>query len=620
MSTTKKYWGSVVALMLLLVLTSTRIRWFMRPVFPFRPNIVLITLDAFRFKTLIQLSSQVSKKPFFPEFIKEGLFFSHCYTTSPQTLPAHASLFTGLSPRTHQVQFEALFRLSEAFTTLPEILQDQGKYETLAITASSLLSKESGLAQGFQIYDEDFSQPPREVFNLFYPNQRRANEVIFQFQQWLKQYSGDKPFFAFLNFFDAHSPSEAPFPFHQENIQPYQAELYFLDQQIQNLMQQMKQTQYFDNTLFVFVSTSGEGLQEHQEYEHGLFLYESTVCGSAFFYAPRWIYPVTIESPISILDIVPTFLDLLNLKAPENLQGKSLSPAFFYQPLASRDLFIETQLPRYAHHWESSDAVVSEIPDLHFWGKYIFRGCDSAGLAREELYDLKLDASETKNLAEQSDFKEIMQQFREKRNFFLQELKPFSKDLQDYTRPLNLIQERDLRIFNLPWVDGNTLPICSEDPWALGKMYYFVCYAKELLRGQKWEQAEQQLQKMLLLDPNHSETLFLLGQLALRKQDFTTALSLFNHPSIHNRVDSNLQQALIFSQQQDWYSAEHCLLALLGRYPEYSEVHKQLAYLYKEIGLSQKAVKHFELFLKFDSLQNPQEIITIRSLLQKLKS
>lgn len=617
MNSSKKYWVSVLFLLLFLLVTSPRMRLAYRP---FRPNIVLISLDAFRFKILTQLSSQIDQKPFLPQWIQKGIFFSQCYTTSPQILPAHASLFTGLYPRTHQVQFESFFRLNEQLLTLPEILKEQAGYETMAVVASSLLSRESGLAQGFQFYDEDFTHPPREIFETFYPNQRRAHEVVFQFQQWLQHFDAKKPFFAFLNFFDAHTPYEAPYPFSKENLQPYQAELYFLDQQLQQLMQHIQQTPHFKNTLFILVSTSGEGLQEHQEYEHGLFLYNTTICGSAFFYGPQWLYPKRIEDPISIIDVAPTLLHILDIDPPGFIQGKNLAIFDAKPSISKRSLFVETQLPQYSHHWQPLEAVIGTVPEKDFFGKYIIRAPHQKESVFEELYDLTRDPNETNNLSPHSEFQEILQHFRKQRDDFLKTLKPFSEAPLDYTRPMDLLQERDLRILNRNWVESNLAPLCPEDPLTLGKLYYGVCHAKELLRGQQWPQAESLLQKMLALDPNHPESLFLSGQLALRQQDFTTALSFFNHPAIRHRVDASLHRSLIFNHQHEWERSEECLLGLLQRYPEYAEVHKQLAYLYKEIGLSQKAIYHLECFLKWDTLQNSQEIITIRSLLQKLKS
>lgn len=616
----KKVFISVLLVLSCFFFTSSWFRWNVRTLVPLRPNILLITVDAFRLQTLLSAASQLPKPPFLASLLEQSVSFSQAFTPSPQCVPAHASLLSGTLPRYHHVQFEAFFRLPEALQTLPEVLQEKGNYETVAFLASALLSKNSGLAQGFSRYDDDMTRPLREQFDQVSPNQRRAPEVVRQFELWLKNRpttaNHQKPFFAWTHFFDAHSPYEPSAPYKQQINNEYLAELYTIDQQIHTLFQHLEQEQLLSNTLIVIASTSGEGLREHQEYEHGLFLYNTTTAGMLLVHYPSLLYPKQMETAVSLLDIYPTVLDFLSIPSPNPLHGRSLCSALIQHRLPPQDIFLETRRPFYSHNWKGIEAVVG-TRENKAW-KYIFRGTNATtGNRYEELYSL--DGHEKEDFSTNPDYASILGDFRQTLQNWHKEVVPLQVSASETQRPYDFFQERYLKQFNIFCHFPAPFPPSTEDPLVLGKLYYSIGYVRELLRGYNWEPIEPLLQKMLQADPNHAESLFLLGQVYLRKNKYEDALSLFEHVALKERLEVGLQKASILKQMQEWETAELFLKNLVERYPEEAESYKQLAYLYAENGLTQKALETFRIFFEKDTLKNPQEIIAIHSLMKKLQ-
>ena len=196
-------YARVVAGFLLAILWAV---WGCMPGASSRPNIVLIVLDTVRADRLNCRSDSAVPTPRIDELCERGSYFEQVSSTSSWTLPAHASLFTGLYPIRHGATQEYTF-LDKRARTLAELLVENG-YRTFGVSANPVVSIQSGLARGFDSFDETWRrsakrgslQPDR------HPNLIAVDEL-------LRYHDPDQPFFLFVNFIEAHGPYDPPEPY-----------------------------------------------------------------------------------------------------------------------------------------------------------------------------------------------------------------------------------------------------------------------------------------------------------------------------------------------------------------------------------------------------------------------
>jgi arylsulfatase A-like enzyme len=631
----KRYYWWIFVLLLFCV-SAPRVRWYFRSWS--RPSVLILTLDAFRFKLLMQHSrfSTSARHPLFlPSLCSSSLYFSQVISPTPQSLPVHASLFTGVYPRSHRVQYEAGFCVTPRFVTLAEALQNEG-YETSAFVSSWFLRKETGLSQGFSFYDDDFETPPRSILDPFQPHQRRAGEVVNRFQQWIQQKKNNSPFLSWLHFSDATAPYSAPAS-SQKLGTPYFSELFYIDSQIQRLFKILEEEGVASQTLVLLCTTFGESLQEHQETQHGTFLYDSTVCGDVLWHYPGSYYPQEYREAISLLDLYPTLLDFLKIKDPSfpsplSFQGESLL-SFFDAGTSSaskgREFFLETQFPLYQHGWHPLEGIRSEE-----W-KYLWRGEDQ-GQRREELYHLKKDPQEENNLVLDPLFQESLQYWRQRRLIWREKLCPFpfkalkesrwmgeSQHLQgrqiasEYETPWTLNHESILKTFDLFLNrEQKTSPLL--DPLLPGRVYTSVLLAQKKIEAKEWESAEKEIQEMLRVDPHHLQSLLFLAQIYRKTQRYSQSLTLLESPRLRDDLEAGLEIAECFQCLQEWQKAEEFLQKLVQRYPDSPLLYRKLGTLYEENGLTQRSIASFQKYLEQIPKGDPREKILIRSKIRKL--
>lgn len=316
-----------------------------------RPNVIVITLDTTRADRLRCYGYDAIFTPNLDQIAEEGILFSQAYSSSPTTLPSHCSLFTGLYPPTHGVRDNVGHQLSDqGITTLAEILKEQG-YQTGAFIASRVLESSFGLNQGFDVYDQNI--PPKE-------NERNAKSVISATIAWLEEQKTD-PFFAWVHLYDPHQPNEAPLPFSAQYLDPYNAEIAYMDFQLGVLLRWLEEKKYYDNTIIWVTADHGESLGEHGEHTHGYFLYDATLHIPFFVKLAKNIhsensYVKTVENTVRLIDVMPTLLRLLDLEIPPWIQGNDLTPLMQgdFSELSSqtplqKTIYMETFLPFYKY-------------------------------------------------------------------------------------------------------------------------------------------------------------------------------------------------------------------------------------------------------------------------------
>ncbi len=315
-----------------------------------------------------------------------GARFAAATTTTPLTLSAHTSLFTGTWPTTHGVRDNTGFYVPDSVQTLAETLKAQG-YRTGGFVGAFVLDRRWGIAQGFDTYFDEFdlsedTGPSLEVI------QRRGSDVVDRALPWLAASARSRPSSPGCTCTIPHSPYAAPaefgsrFPATRDGA--YDAEVAYTDAQVGRLLAALDAAGRRDDTLVVVLSDHGEQLGEHREQSHGFFVYDASVQVPLLVAGPG-IAPRVVPDQVRIVDVMPTVLDLLGIERPAAVQGTSLRPALDGQ---RQELlaFSETWYPRFHYGWSELQAV----RDGAF--KFILA-------PTRELYDVARDPGEVNNLA-----------------------------------------------------------------------------------------------------------------------------------------------------------------------------------------------------------------------------
>jgi len=342
-------------------------------------NVLLLTVDTTRSDHVGCYGNEDIETPVIDALARDGIRFANTTTPSPSTLPAHASVLTGLYPCHHGARANGTFRLDEGITTIAERLWERG-YRTGAVISAFVLDSRFGLDQGFEEYHDDLSKGVQHSPHMF---RERAAELTNEVAaEWLRENGNDR-FFLWVHYFDPHAVYLPPEPFrsrYAENL--YDGEIAYADSAIGELLGVLDEVGSRERTLVVCTSDHGEGLGEHGEETHTLFVYDSTLHVPLVFSAPSALpRGHVVPSQTSVVDVVPTVLALLGEDVPADLDGVSL----LEPPAGPRHVVIETIATMTLHGWAPLAGVRSADH------KYILA-------PRPELYDLRSDPGELTNI------------------------------------------------------------------------------------------------------------------------------------------------------------------------------------------------------------------------------
>jgi arylsulfatase A-like enzyme/Tfp pilus assembly protein PilF len=348
-------------------------------------NLLVITLDTTRADRTGPYGYQGVETPTLDRLGREGVVFEHTMATAPLTAPAHASIFTGRNPPEHGLRDNGGFFLSPRQLTLATMLKQRG-FRTGAVVAAFVLDGKWGLNQGFETYVDRFDLPESRGFS---PGevQRPGNEVVDLAMPWFEKVKAQR-FFAWLHFYDPHSPYEPPEPFKTRYAEhPYLGEIAFMDSQIARVVGFLEQNGLLDKTIVAVIGDHGESLNQHAEGTHGFFVYESTTRVPFIIRAPfDRLRGRRVADPVRSVDVMPTVLDLLGIAAPKAIAGVSLTP-LMTGARSTMDLegYAEALYPLHHFGWS----------ELRAWRAGRYKVIDAP---RPELYDLERDPHETTDL------------------------------------------------------------------------------------------------------------------------------------------------------------------------------------------------------------------------------
>jgi arylsulfatase A-like enzyme len=349
-----------------------------------KPNVILVTLDTTRADHLACYGYSGVKTPTLDALARRGVLFEQCAAASPLTLPSHSTIMTGMYPTYHGVRLNGNTALSEEQTTIAEVLAGRG-YQCGAFIGAFVLDGRWGLKQGFHHYDDTFDLKKYKHLDLG-GVQRPGNEITDAALAWLEGRK-DNPFFAWVHFYDPHSPYEPPEPFFSEYNTSiagrYDGEIAFMDSQIGRLESWLETNGLVKNTIVVLIGDHGEGLGSHGEGTHGYFIYDYAVHVPFLVVTPlKGLSGVRVSSQVRAADVFPTVLELVGAGAPAEVNGRSLVPVMFNPKAADLGpAYSESMAPNLQFGW----APLRALRTTRF--KFI-------DAPRSELYDLAKDKAE----------------------------------------------------------------------------------------------------------------------------------------------------------------------------------------------------------------------------------
>lgn len=340
-------------------------------------NLILVTVDTLRADHLACYGYHGVATPSIDKLATDGVLFIDAIAQVPLTLPSHCSILTGDYPNYTGVHDNAGFFLKPHQPTLATILKAKG-YHTGAFVGSSILNGRTGLARGFDQYSD--------LENAKFSS-RRGEQVMREALGWIQAHQNQK-FFAWIHLFDCHWPYAAPEPYRSRfRRKPYDGEIAFVDFLIGKMTQALKNENLYDNTLIVFMSDHGEGLGQHGEQAHGLFVYNSTLHIPLIIKVPhsRWQH-LRVQSLVRSVAVAPTILQLLKIPQEHQMQGHGLLSLIEGKSShGSQVAYSETLYPYYHFKWSPLFSV--ETTRYHY-----------IQAPHPELYDLLKDPAEEKNL------------------------------------------------------------------------------------------------------------------------------------------------------------------------------------------------------------------------------
>ena len=479
-------------------------------------HIVLISVDTLRADRLGCYGSDTVPTPHVDRLAREGVLFDNAATATPLTLPAHASLFTGRSPLRHGVIDNFGYRLDPKELTLAESLRAAG-FATGGFIGSFVLDRRWGMGQGFDVYFDQFDATG-DTRSALEASQRSGDQVLSRALEWIRE-QGERPFFAFIHFYDPHTPYAPPEPYRSRygptEAGYYDGEVAFVDQLVGDLLKALEERGLYDDALVILLADHGESLGDHGESTHGYFIYDETVRVPLLVKAPGVAAGGRARAQVRTIDVLPTILDLAGVSIPEGAEGTSLGP-LLRAPDGDPGLvaYVESHYSRLHFGWAPLRGVRSE--------RYKF-----IEAPERELYDLRADPRETKNLVK--DRRGVAEQLTST----VARLVQAQAAERPREEPLPIAdRETEQRLAALGYLTAGTSrsPRAGEilpDPKAKIGVFNRISDARIAAQIGEVDRAVALLDAVLREDPEVMLGYMLLGNIRLQRREFEEAAAVF---------------------------------------------------------------------------------------------
>ena len=420
-----------------------------------RPNILWVVWDTVRTDRMGVYGYDRPTTPFVSRWAKNARVFENCISAAPTTAASHASMFTGLLPVTHRTDNTNRI-LPLELDTIAELMRNGG-YRTYLYSANPFIIDKFRFTQGIDVSDHPWDIRRRGLATpIILRRMVEAGRPLPDFGDgkkgltpwaatgtgvlakdallaWLADSDAERPFFAFLNYMEAHTPRRPPrrfreqvmpadqvagsyaslgsewaFTFRKSDPAPgvlegysnaYDAAVAELDALFRHLLAALEDRGALDNTIVVLTSDHGEHLGEHHMVNHQFSVYDPLLHVPLILHAPGRIEPGRDTHPVMNLDLFPTLLELAGLPVPDSPASVAVS---LQRPLRERPRVAQyPTVPMWAiegvrsNHpdWDLSSFLVP-LESIQLDPHKVIRGSDG----RRALYDLENDPGELNNL------------------------------------------------------------------------------------------------------------------------------------------------------------------------------------------------------------------------------
>jgi choline-sulfatase len=484
------------------------------PAEPASPNVVLITVDTLRADRLGCYGNREVPTPTADRLARDGVLFTRTIAQVPLTLPSHVAILTGTFPMWNGVEDLATQGLGPGIPTLAEIYKRHG-YATAAFVSAFVLNSMWGLGRGFDTYDD--SVPPQtEAQNSNRNLERKAGETVDRCLHWLETHESQS-FFLWIHLYDPHAPYNAPEPFRSRfRRRPYDGEVAYADQQLGRLIAHLEVHNIYSRTLILLTSDHGEGLGEHGEQQHGLFIYNSTVHVPVILKPPASfsLSRRRVDQVVNSVDIAPSLVQFCHFPAADSaaFQGRSLLPLLKSSSAGSaRDTYSESLYPRSSFGWHSLHGIETD--------RYHYIEARTA-----ELYDLDKDPKETRNVIVQ--LPSVAATLRETLRGMVNH---YGQPGQS-SKPAAAVDSEKLRdLRSLGYVGASPReplrgdPAGAADPRERVGFYNLIMRGTELAEDGRFQDSDVLLRQAASQEPKAYLPPFLLGENALAQGQFSKA-------------------------------------------------------------------------------------------------
>jgi arylsulfatase A-like enzyme/Flp pilus assembly protein TadD len=474
---------------------------------PVSGPIVLISIDTLRADHLPIYGYAHVRTPAIDALAADGIVFDRAYSHAPQTLPAHAALLSGRLPFETGVRDNVGFVVKPGERLLPQLLRERG-FTTGGVVSAYVLRKETGISQGFDFFDGDMPSSSPELSIGQVQRDGSISESIAE--HWLDTQRSSRVFL-FLHLYEPHKPYTPPERF--SAFAPYDGEIAYADEIVGRLIHYLKAHQLYDRSTIVLLSDHGEGLGDHGEQEHGLFVYDEVI------HVPLIIKQAEnlgagrrVADVVQHVDLVPTILDYVKAPIPGNLRGRSLKPLLEGTGrLPEQAVYSEALYARYHFGWSELTALTD--------GRYRY-----IKAPLPELYDLARDPHERDNIAgDRASSATAMRGALDRLTAGSAIPAPaaVSADARERMQALGYVGSQS----EMPAGPGEALP----DPKDKREILERYREAIDLAGDHQWAPAIARLQEILKDDPEMADVWSQLATFAIRTDRFDLALDAYKH-------------------------------------------------------------------------------------------
>jgi arylsulfatase A-like enzyme/Tfp pilus assembly protein PilF len=562
-------------------------------------NLLLVTIDTLRADHVGAYGCSTAATPNLDGLAAAGVRFANAGSPVPLTLPAHASILSGLLPPHHGVRLNGAGTFPGTGETLATRLKAAG-YRTGAFVAAFVLDRRFGLDRSFDRYDDDI---PRETVASL-EAERPGRVVVDRALAWLAE-RDERPFFAWVHLYEPHAPYAPPEPFATRfAAHPYDGEIAEADLQLGRLLQALEADGRAARTVVAVTGDHGEELGEHGELTHGLLLYEPALHVPVLLRAPGmlpagWV----VDSPASLVDLAPTLLGLLEQGwDPGGLKrdGRNLAAKLGRREEPDAvDVYAESEYPA-SFGWSPTQAL--RRGSL----KYI-------AAPRAELYDLTVDASEKRNLAQER----------------AADAAPMASSLAaihpgEAKAAPELDEETRAKLASLGYLAGARLPETParsrKDPKDVIALFRGFEESHAAMVAGHFSEARQDLERILAADGDNSVFIGQLGEVCRRSGDLPRAIELYRQAvrlaptdaDAHYNLAVTLQEA---GRQEEAFEALSRAIQLDPRRPE---AHNALGIALLARGDLENALDQFRTATSLDA-HNARAFNNLGNVLRDLK-